>query len=166
MFGVISFFLIFIVYHWFFFEKAWIEMLKYSVIVLVLFLVGFLPYVDNYARIGGFLFGILFSFIHIHYIPQHSCVKELNLLKFPTRKTSIIFIPFLGKSVLLITGIILLFVLYAFSFLWFYLEGDVWNGFSYVNCVIPISVSNLCSDYRQDIWPFFAVIIINKNKIK
>ncbi|XP_003391692.2 PREDICTED: inactive rhomboid protein 2-like, partial [Amphimedon queenslandica] len=148
MFGVIAFFLIFIVYHWNFFDRAWLEMLKYSIIVVLLFLIGFLPYIDNYARIGGFLFGMMFSFIQIHYIPQHDCMTEFNSFRFPNQKAKS---SLLGKIALLITGLVLLLTLYIFSFLWFYLEGDVWNGFSYLNCIIPTSLSNLCQDYRQDI---------------
>ena len=148
MFGVISFFLVFITYHWHYFKRAGLEMLKYSVLVIILFVVGLLPYVDNYARIGGFLFGIFFSFIHVHYIPQHQCVKELN--KSILNQKEVRF-PMLVKFVLLVSGLILVSTLLTFCVLFFYLEGNTWDGFSYLNCVIPTSLSDLCNDYRQNI---------------
>ena len=76
-------------------------------------------------------------------------MTEFNSLRFPNRSTKSS--SLLGKIVLLIAGLVLLLTLYVFSFLWFYLEGDVWNGFSYLNCIIPTSISDLCQDYRQDI---------------
>lgn len=124
-------------------------MLKYSALVVALFVIGLLPYVDNYARIGGFLFGIFFSFIHVHYIPQHQCVKELR--KFLYHDQNNTRSRLLGKIILLAFGIVFAVVLFAFCIVFFYVEGNTWEGFSYLNCVIPTSLSNLCLDYRQDI---------------
>lgn len=147
MFGVISFFLVFITYHWDFFDRACLQMLKYCVLVILLFLVGLLPYVDNYARIGGFLFGIMFSFIHVHYIPQHQCVIELNKSMFQKD----IPYPLLVKIILLVSGILIMIPLFMFCFSFFNLEKQTWEGFSYLNCIIPVSISNICFNFRQDI---------------
>lgn len=156
--GVISFFLVFIAYHWsfFYYKKALLVLFIYILLLVILFIIGLLPYVDNYARIGGFLFGLLFSFIHVHYIPPHDSMKELEIFKWKLANPKQPYkiksrSPILGKIVLLVAGLVLVVPLFIFSFLWFYLEQDTWDGFRYLNCVIPTSLSDLCLDYGQTI---------------
>ena len=47
--------------------RPYIELLKLFAILVVLLLIGFLPYIDNFAHIGGFVFGFLLSGIIIPY---------------------------------------------------------------------------------------------------
>lgn len=37
--------------------RPWLQLLKWASIVVVLLMIGTLPYVDNWSHIGGFVFG-------------------------------------------------------------------------------------------------------------
>ncbi|XP_064641553.1 inactive rhomboid protein 1-like [Lineus longissimus] len=54
--------------NWGRFKKPWIGMLKMLAGVLLLFIIGLLPWIDNYAHLFGMLFGLLLSFIFLPYI--------------------------------------------------------------------------------------------------
>ena len=148
--------MVFIFYHWFFLKRAWLEMLKYGLIIVLLIFIGLFPYVDNYARLGGMLFGVLFSFIHIHYITPHESVKQFEKFKFKLQGVKVKYSlshdrALVAKIVLLVSGIAMLIPLFIFSFVWFYTIQDTWNGFVYLNCIIPTSKSDLCLDFGQTI---------------
>lgn len=48
--------------------RPWIGFLKLAGLVLFLFLLGLLPWIDNYAHLIGFLFGFLLAFIFLPYL--------------------------------------------------------------------------------------------------
>ena len=136
-----------------------LEMLKYLGILIALIFIGIFPYVDNYGRLGGILFGLLLSFIHIHYIPKWEWTEEFERFKkmvqgdkryedASQRDSGLVI-----KEVLLAIGIMLIIPLYIFSFTWFYTYQSTWSGFTYLNCIIPTSVSDLCVDFGQTIQP-------------
>ena len=131
-------------------------MLLFGVIILVLIFIGLFPYVDNYARLGGMLFGLLFSFILIHYIKPHESVEEFEKFKatvlgVKAQRTYPHKTAWIVKVVLLIFGIVVLIPLFIFSFVWFYSFQNTWDGFTYLNCIIPTSISDLCLDFGQTI---------------
>ncbi len=96
---------------------------------------GTLPYIDNFTQIGGFMFGVLASFIFVPYISigKWDRVKKLCLLS--------IAIP-------------LILVLFLFGFVVFYNLPDLnfcpWC--SYINC-IPYT-STFCDDFIANFLPF------------
>ena len=137
-----------------------LEVLKYVMFIVIFILVGLLPYVDNYARFGGFVFGLLFSFIHVHYIPQYDAMTAFKKFKASREKTPegkcascvrVYDVPLIIKIVLLFIGIFGLIPLFVFSLVWFYVEQETSEKLTYFNCVIPTSISDLCRDYRQTI---------------
>ena len=157
IFGVIAFFFVFIFFHWDMLHSPVFELLKYFAILVLLLMVGFLPYIDNFARFGGLLFGLLFSFVHVHYIPpwkeldcfeRFKCeVEGVQMLDNDSKKGMVL------KIILLLTGIILIIPLYVFSFAWFTDYQSTWSGFTYFNCIIPTDYSDLCADFGQTIRP-------------
>ena len=163
MFGVIAFFIMFILYHWKLLYRPGLELIKYLGILAFLIFVGIFPYVDNYARLGGTLFGMLFSIIHIHHIPKLENTDEFEKFRskvegrhydkkfFRWDRSSVH--PTARKVLLAVIGIALIISLYIFSFTWFYTYQSTWSGFTYLNCVIPTSVSDLCVDFGQTIKP-------------
>ena len=54
---------------------------KFAIILAILFLVGFLPMVDNWAHLFGFLFGFLISFIMLPYAKFQS-VRRITIFVF------------------------------------------------------------------------------------
>lgn len=154
IFGAISFFLVYIIFHWNYFKWPIFEILKYLFLVVIpLFFIGLFPYVDNYARLFGFIFGIFFSFIFVHYIEPNKVVKEFRRYKFLTLhpdKTYRDIDPLLFvKLGLVVVGLLVIVGLYVFCFVWFYEYQTTWPGFTYFNC-IPFSPT-LCLDYRQQV---------------
>jgi len=49
-----------------------LEVVKLLAILLTLFVLGLLPWIDNYAHLAGFIFGFLLSFTMWPYIPYLS----------------------------------------------------------------------------------------------
>ena len=140
-----------------------LEMVKYFGILFLLILVGLLPYIDNYARLGGLLFGLLFSFIHVHYIPPWEALGEFERFKCQVENKSIdktnAFKGFVPKIILLTIGLIVVSLLFVFSFLLFTEYQSTWEGFTYLNCIIPTSVSDLCLDFGQNIRPRMSTTV-------
>ena len=121
-------------------ERPYIELLKLLAIAFVLFLIGFLPYVDNYAHVGGFVFGFLLSGIIIPYgnykVAWHKIKRDPDTNFYRN-----------VKWFLLGFGIIASLLLAALFFVLFYVVQDTWIGFSYITC-IPFT-STLCIDMRS-----------------
>lgn len=160
LFGVIAFFSVFIIYHYRYMKYPRLEILKYVIFIAIFVVVGLLPYVDNYARLGGFVFGLLFSFIHVHYIPQYEAMMAFKKFKASRDKTPegrctsctrVYNVQLIIKIVLVFVGLIGLIPLFVFSFVWFYVEQETSEKLTYFNCIIPTSVSDLCTDYHQTI---------------
>ncbi|KAI9205788.1 rhomboid family-domain-containing protein [Polychytrium aggregatum] len=51
--------------HWKIVQNPWWELLKMIFQILVSFMLGMLPYIDNFAHIGGFIFGILAGLVFL-----------------------------------------------------------------------------------------------------
>ena len=98
---------------------------------------GTLPYIDNFANIGGFIFGILSAFILVPYISvgKWDRVKKLCLI--------LIALPIMG-------------FLFLMGFVVFYnLPNDFCSWCSYINC-IPYT-STFCDDFLIDVQRFIPV---------
>ncbi len=141
-------------------------MMKYFGILFVLIVVGLLPYIDNYARLGGLLFGLLFSFIHVHYIPPWEAIEQFERFKGQIENNKIgqtttagCFKRLVPKMVLFFTGLVLVILLFIFSFSLFIEYQSTWDGFTYLNCIIPTSVSELCRDFGQNVKPRISTAV-------
>ena len=155
IFGAIAFFLVYIIYHWNYFKFPIFEILKYLFLVIApLFFIGLFPYIDNYARVFGFIFGIFFSFIFVHYIPPNDVLTEFRKYEFRAkngahkRYRGINWSQYV-KVALILIGLGAIVGLYLFCFIWFYGVQTTWTGFTYFNC-IPFT-DTLCLDYRQQV---------------
>jgi hypothetical protein len=120
--------------------RPYIELLKLLAILVVLLLIGFLPYIDNYAHIGGFVFGFLLSGIIIPYgnykIAWHKIERDPDTNYYRN-----------VKYFLLVFGIVGSLCLAGLFFGLFYGLQDTFFGFSYITC-IPFT-STLCIDMQS-----------------
>ena len=142
-------------------ERPWLEAIKLAVFVLLpLFLVGLLPFIDNFAHIGGFVFGFLLSMIIVPSWTEKKAwekVKELDDDDTPAEKKKKAVTLQTVKLVMIGLGIPLVIGLFVLFILLFYFLQSTWNGFSYLNCV-PFT-SSFCIDSQQLIRNRTATIV-------
>ncbi|CAL4115669.1 unnamed protein product [Meganyctiphanes norvegica] len=67
-FGLLACLFVEVINSWQLYVHPWKELLKLICFTLLLFLIGFLPWVDNYAHIFGFIFGFLLSYALLPYV--------------------------------------------------------------------------------------------------
>ncbi|XP_069785720.1 inactive rhomboid protein 2-like [Narcine bancroftii] len=110
-------------------EKPWKALMKLLGILLILFVVGLLPWIDNFAHIFGFLSGLLLSFTFLPYITfGHDDRRR--------------------KQILIITSLLIFSGLSACLVIWFYTYPITCQLCEYLNC-IPFT-STLCEKYELD----------------
>lgn len=90
--------------------------------------IGTLPYVDNFSQIGGFIFGVLASFIFVPYITLGKWDRAIKLC-------------------LILTSLPIVITLFLFGFVIFYFntEPNFCPECSYINC-IPYTPT-FCSEF-------------------
>lgn len=93
---------------------------------------GLLPYIDNYSQIGGFIFGVLSSFIFVPYI---------TIGKWDRAK----------KLCLILIAVPLIIILFLVGFVLFYnlSNPDFCPECSYINCV-PFT-DTFCDDFITNV---------------
>ena len=136
-----AYFFVFLIFESRLLVKPWLECLKLAGVVVFLFLLGLLPFIDNIAHIGGFVFGFFLSGIIVPYGPYRKIQKDIQ--KVPEDKMDTFLII---KRVMVIVGIPVVIGLLLLFFLLFYLLQDTWEGFGYLSC-IPFT-STICNDVR------------------
>ena len=115
------------------------DMLKISAIIVILFILGFLPYVDQWAHIGGFVMGFLFGGIFLPAAeededqPKKKNEKCLRFVKYLKWSFVIVFIPL----------VIILFVVF---FVVFYVVQPYCQGCSYLTCPFQTGGLTVCID--------------------
>ena len=97
--------------------RPFVALAKLSLLIIILFLVGLLPYVDNFAHIFGFIYGLLSAFAFLPYVS----FGEWDL----RRKRIQIFFALSGVVALTVVGCILFYVEQEFAC----------PGCAYFNCV-------------------------------
>lgn len=125
--------------------SPWIEFLKLGIVVTFLFLLGLFPFIDNFAHIGGFVFGFILSGILVPYHSLENLDQYLGKRKVKGGRDYYRIV----KWVMVIAGIPALLLLFLLFFLLFYLAQDTWEGFRFVNC-IPFT-DTLCQDLGSNI---------------
>lgn len=134
---------VFLIFESRFLEKPWLEFLKLLGVAVGFFIIGLLPFIDNFAHIGGFVFGFLLSGIIVPYGNYKKVWDEIPELGIEDKKFNAFYIT---KLVMVIGGIPAVLALYVLFFILFYVVQDTWNGFSYLTC-IPFT-STICTDMR------------------
>ncbi|XP_065919924.1 inactive rhomboid protein 1-like [Dysidea avara] len=128
LYGLLGVQLVELVQSWKYINHPFLELIKLLINVIVLLVIGLLPYIDNFANIGGFVFGVLSSFIFVPYISigKWDRITKLCLI-----------------SIALPTIVIL----YLFGFIVFFniQDGDFCSWCHYLNC-IPIT-DNFCDGF-------------------
>jgi len=61
-FGLLACLLVEVIHSWQRLSKPGLEVVKLLAVLLALFVLGLLPWIDNYAHLAGFVFGFLLSF--------------------------------------------------------------------------------------------------------
>ena len=101
-------------------------LLKLLAIILVLFTLGLLPWIDNFAHLGGFICGIFLSFIFLPYI----CFGEFDRNR---------------KRIQMVVCSVLLVGYFVLGFILFYMRPITECSWcQYFNCV-PIT-ADFCND--------------------
>ena len=121
MFGIIACLFVEMIQSWQIITRPMIALLKLSAVVLLLLIVGLLPYVDNFAHMAGFVFGFLLAFIFLPYITFGEWDKR--------RKRIQILIAFAMVIILFIIG----FIIFLDT------QTATCKGCEYLNCV-PFTV--------------------------
>ena len=155
--GITAYFFVFLIFESPLLNNPCCEALKLSLVCLGLFLLGLIPYVDNYAHIGGFVFGFFVSGIVVSYgnykkirglLRRRCLVTDITaamLEEIVDKLYDSVFL--LIKLVLLFGGLLGVLVLTAVFVVLLYVVQNTWVGFSFVSC-IPFT-STLCID-QQD----------------
>lgn len=140
--GVIAYFFVFLIFESPLLVHPCLEALKLLGLSVCLFLLGLIPYVDNYAHIGGFVFGFFISGILVPY----GNYKEVRKLTRKTEGRNVDAMFLTVKLVMIFGGVVAVLGLYALFLVLLYVVQTTWGGFSFLTC-IPFT-STLCVDQR------------------
>lgn len=117
------------------------ELVKLLIFISVLFLIGLLPYVDNFAHVAGFTFGLLLSAVFLPYIARKGVDTPEEI---ETRKKT--------KKIFIVVSAPLFLVLFFLFFFLFYLHEDFHcTGCKYFSC-IPFT-DTFCLDLDTNLRP-------------
>ena len=75
-FGIIACLFVEMFHAWDIYKRPWLVFLKLFATLIVLFLIGFLPMIDNFANLFGFLSGLLLAAILFPDIDMHGHVRR------------------------------------------------------------------------------------------
>lgn len=140
MLGIVAYFFVFLIFESPLLVKPWIEFLKLVGVSVFFLLLGFIPYVDNYAHIGGFIFGFFISGISVPYSTNKEVWKLTNQREEDFRVYHWV------KLLMIFLGLPIIFLLYAVFFVLLYEVQSTAEFFSYFTCV-PFT-SNLCTNQQ------------------
>ena len=138
--GVVAYFFVFLIFERRLLKKPWIEFLKLGGVVLFFFVLGLIPYVDQFAHIGGFVFGFLISGILVPYGRYKEAWRLAGEDESKDRKYLI------AKWVMVGAGLPAVLLLYVLFFVLLYVVQTTWVGFSFLTC-IPFT-NSLCVDQQ------------------
>ena len=138
--GIVAYFFVFLIFESPLLRRPWIEALKLVGVSALLLVLGLIPYVDNWAHIGGFVFGFIISGILVPY----GDFKEM--WKLTEQKEEDFKVYFVIKLVMIFVGIPALLLLYTLFFLLLYVLQSAPAGFSFLTCV-PFT-DTLCIDQQ------------------
>jgi len=79
-FGILACLFIEVIHNWFIIRRPSMQLVKLSGYMMVLFLVGLLPMIDNYSHVFGFLFGLLLAFALMPFITFNVSDRRFKLV--------------------------------------------------------------------------------------
>ena len=133
IYGILASHVMELLVNWGIYKNPWKELVKLLVLMGGLFLFGLFPWVDNFAHIGGFLFGILTSFV---FLPHVNFSRTEKVAKGPLK--------------MVCSAIIV--VLFLVIFIAFYvIDIGTCEGCEYLNC-IP-GTKSFCQDSSMNLRP-------------
>ena len=134
--GILSILLVYVMLERRHFDHAKYEMYKLLGYILFALLLGLLPYVDNFAHIGGLVTGVFLSAIFLPYYPPcDGEVSQSDKEKYRKR-----------KIILVVICIPTFIIIYSVIFVLFYEVQPNCSGCQYITC-IPFS-DTICQDQR------------------
>ena len=141
MLGIVAYFFVFLIFESPLLERPWIEFLKLVGVSAFFLVLGLIPYVDNYAHIGGFIFGFFISGVLVPY----GTFKEIWKLT-PNQNEKDFRVYRLIKLLMIFVGLPVVFLLYGVFFVLLYEVQSTAEFFSYFTCV-PLT-GTLCIDQQ------------------
>lgn len=132
LYGILATLVVEVIKNWSLFSNPFIELLKLVLLICFLLLAGLLPWIDNFAHIGGFLFGFLTSFV---FLPHINFDKEDRIAKLVTQ---------------IICGVLAIVLLVVLFLIFYTVDGSCTNC-SYFNC-LPFTDS-FCQDATMELRP-------------
>ncbi|PFX30963.1 inactive rhomboid protein 1-like isoform X1 [Stylophora pistillata] len=133
IFGIIACLFVELLQSWQIIARPFTALFKLCGLVFLLLIIGLLPYVDNFAHMIGFLFGLLLAFIFLPYV---------SFNKFDRKR----------KQIQIIVCFVLVIMLFVIGFLVFYVGQDSGcNACGYLNC-IPFT-KDFCKLGGQNLQP-------------
>jgi len=79
-FGILACLFIEIIHNWHIIRRPMVQILKLSSYIAVLFFIGLLPIVDNYAHVFGFMSGLLLAFAMMPFITFNVTDRRFKLI--------------------------------------------------------------------------------------
>ena len=67
-FGLLACLFVEVIQNWYILAHPWWAIIKLTTVLVLLFILGLLPMIDNYAHLVGFVFGILLAFALLPYV--------------------------------------------------------------------------------------------------
>ena len=67
-FGLLACLFVEVIQNWYILAHPWWALIKLSTVLVLLFILGLLPMIDNYAHLVGFIVGILLAFAMLPYV--------------------------------------------------------------------------------------------------
>ncbi|KAG2461081.1 RHDF2 protein, partial [Polypterus senegalus] len=128
-FGILACLFVELFQSWQILEQPWTAFCKLLSAMLILFLCGLLPWIDNIAHIFGFLSGLLLSFAFLPYITFGTSDK-------------------MRKHAMIIVSLLAFLGLLGSLIAWFYVYPINWHWLEYLTC-IPFT-KDFCEKYDLD----------------
>ena len=132
------------------------EALKLLLLVLLpLLVIGLLPFIDNFAHIGGLVFGFLLSGIFVPYWKEKKAWEEVKEWSPDPDKADKYKVLHKVKIAMIVVFIPLVIILFLLFILLFYLYQESATALAYFNCVPFTStfcIDNLPETRNRDIF--------------
>ena len=137
--GTIATLLVYVILEWKRFSHPCFEIAKLIGVILVIFILGLFPYVDNFAHLGGLIAGFLLSATFVPYYPLYEG-EDYHVIKGQKDK-------FRKIKIFLVAVCIPIFIaLYTLIFILFYVVQPNCYACQYFTC-IPFT-DTICQDQR------------------
>ena len=155
IYGAVAYIFVFLIMEYPYLQRPKLELLAMSGVIGLCFVMGILfPFLDNYAQLGGLVFGFFLSWIVVQYkyidkdtinlYAKHPITTgQLNELCNKQHRT------FILKYVMMGISSVASLILFVVCLLWLYVGQGNWYDFTYLSC-IPYTAT-FCLSYGQSL---------------